>query len=80
MSMANSSMIRRVDSLGRIVIPMQLRRKLNIEEKDTLEIMYDKSLVFIKKSKPTCIFCGNGNEIVPFKGRHVCLDCVSDAK
>lgn len=68
--------VRRVDDLGRIVIPKELRRSLCIEEGDPLEIYVDSDQVILKKYEPTCLFCGEGNGIRNFSGKNICPSCI----
>ena len=67
--------VRKVDELGRIVLPIELRRTLNISEKDYLEIFVEQDQVILKKYEPTCIFCGSSDGIIGFKGKNVCRNC-----
>jgi transcriptional pleiotropic regulator of transition state genes len=75
--MKSTGIVRRVDELGRIVIPIELRRTLNIEEKDSLEIYVDDDRVILRKYEPACVFCGNADEVINFKGKNVCKKCLS---
>ncbi|GAA0774425.1 AbrB/MazE/SpoVT family DNA-binding domain-containing protein [Clostridium subterminale] len=68
--------VRRVDDLGRIVIPKELRRSLCIEEGDPLEIYVDGNQVILKKYEPTCIFCGEGKDIKNFNRKNICPSCI----
>ena len=70
--------VRKVDELGRIVIPKELRRTLNIEEGDPLEIFVDGEEVILRKYEPGCVFCGNVKYVVEFKGKKVCTNCIKD--
>lgn len=70
--------VRKVDELGRIVIPKELRRTLNIEEGDPLEIFVDGEEVVLRKYEPGCVFCGNAKYVVEFKGNKVCTNCIKD--
>jgi len=78
--MKSTGIVRKVDSLGRVVLPIELRRTLDVSERDALEIYVDGDCVVLKKYEPTCIFCGNGNNIVPFKGKNICNNCTKDIK
>ena len=69
--MKSTGIVRKVDELGRVVLPIELRRNLNIEEKDALEIYVDGNTVILKKYEPDCIFCGNAKDIVNFKGKNI---------
>ncbi|HEX2938649.1 MAG TPA: AbrB/MazE/SpoVT family DNA-binding domain-containing protein, partial [Ruminiclostridium sp.] len=70
--MKSTGIVRRVDELGRIVLPIELRRTLEISEKDALEIYVDGDSVVLKKYEPSCVFCGNAKDVVNFKGRNIC--------
>lgn len=74
--MKSTGIVRKVDNLGRIVLPKELRRVLDINIKDPLEIYTEGEAVVLKKYVPDCIFCGNSDETVDFKGKTVCTDCV----
>ena len=78
--MKSTGVVRRVDELGRIVIPIELRRTLDIAEKDALEIYVDGNSVILKKYEPDCIFCGNARDVVNFKGKNICAACLKDMK
>ena len=72
--MKSTGIVRKVDELGRIVLPIELRRTLDIEVKDALEIYVDGSQIILKKYEPACIFCGNAKNVIHFKGRILCED------
>lgn len=73
--------IRRIDELGRIVLPMKLRKLLKLEVRDPVEMFVDdNNCVLVKKYTPSCIFCGENNEVATFKGRCVCKFCLQDMK
>ena len=74
--MKSTGIVRKVDELGRIVLPKELRNTLNINEKDPLEIYVDEdNKIVLKKNDPACIFCGGMNGIVSYRGYNVCRDC-----
>ncbi len=73
--MKSTGIVRRIDSLGRVVLPIELRRSMGIDEKDALEIYVDGNYIILKKYELSCIFCGNTNDIKSFKGKMVCKDC-----
>lgn len=75
--MKSTGIVRKVDELGRVVIPIELRRTLDIEEKDALEIYVDSDRIILRKYEPACIFCGNADDVVNFKGKNVCQECLS---
>ena len=74
--MKSIGIVRKVDELGRIVLPIELRRTLDIAEKDSLEIYVDEDAIVLRKYQPACIFCDNSKDIVVFKGKNVCPDCL----
>ena len=76
--MKSTGIVRKIDELGRIVIPKELRRTLNIEEGDPLEIFVDGEEVILRKYEPGCVFCGNVKYVVEFKGKKVCTNCIKD--
>lgn len=73
--MKSTGIVRKVDELGRIVLPIELRRTLDIEVKDALEIYVDGTQIILKKYEPACIFCGNAKDVIHFKGKNLCEDC-----
>lgn len=75
--MKSTGIVRKVDELGRVVIPIELRRTLDIEEKDALEIYVDSDRIILRKYEPACVFCGNADEVTNFKGKNVCRHCLS---
>ena len=75
--MKSTGIVRRVDELGRVVIPIELRNKFNISEKDPIEIYVDGSSIILKKYEQSCIFCGNTKNLVEYKDKLVCDKCTS---
>jgi AbrB family transcriptional regulator, transcriptional pleiotropic regulator of transition state genes len=76
--MKSTGIVRKVDELGRVVIPIELRRTLNIDVKDALEIYVDGEKIILKKYEPACIFCGNADQVKHYKNRIVCEECIED--
>lgn len=76
--MKSTGIVRKVDELGRIVLPIELRRTLNIAEKDAVEIYVDGASVILKKYEPTCIFCGSSKNIKTFREKNVCANCLRE--
>ena len=70
--MKSTGIIRRVDELGRVVIPIELRNKFGIAEKDPIEIFVDGSNIVLKKFEPNCIFCGSSKKLSEYKDKLVC--------
>ena len=69
--MKSTGIVRKVDELGRVVIPIELRRTLGIDLKDALEIYVDEEKIILKKYEPACIFCGSAAAILFFFRRRV---------
>jgi AbrB family transcriptional regulator, transcriptional pleiotropic regulator of transition state genes len=78
--MKSIGIVRKVDELGRVVIPMELRRKLEINEKDSLEIFVEGDQVVLKKYEPSCVFCGEAGNVVNWKGKNVCKECLDELR
>lgn len=76
--MKSTGIVRKVDELGRIVLPIEMRRTLDIAERDALEIYVEGSSVILKKYKPSCIFCDATKDITLFKGKSVCPKCINE--
>ena len=74
--MKSTGIVRKMDELGRVVIPIELRRTLEIAEKDPLEIYVDNNMIILKKYEPACIFCGDARNVVNYKGRNICSSCL----
>lgn len=78
--MKSTGIVRKVDDLGRIVLPKELRRILDIEERDPLEIFVDGSFIMLQKYEPSCVFCGNANNITNYRGKNICESCMTELK
>ncbi|HHY70503.1 MAG TPA: AbrB/MazE/SpoVT family DNA-binding domain-containing protein [Thermoanaerobacterales bacterium] len=78
--MKSTGIVRKVDDLGRIVIPIELRRTLGISVKDALEIYVDTDRIILKKYLPACIFCGSAEDILNFSGKNICKNCALEIK
>ena len=78
--MKSTGIVRKVDELGRIVLPIEMRRTLDIGEKDALEIYVEGSSVILKKYKPSCVFCDDTKDITVFKGKNICPKCLKELK
>ncbi|MCI8470609.1 MAG: AbrB/MazE/SpoVT family DNA-binding domain-containing protein [Clostridia bacterium] len=75
--MKSTGIIRRVDELGRVVIPIEIRNQFNIVEKDPIEIYVSGSNIILKKFEPNCIFCGNNENLLTYNDKLLCSDCAS---
>jgi len=78
--MKSTGIVRQMDSLGRIVLPIELRRTLDIAQKDSLEIYVDESSIILKKYQPSCIFCNNAKDVINYKGKNICKSCLDELK
>ena len=78
--MKATGIVRKLDELGRIVLPIEMRRTLDIAERDALQIYVEGSSVILKKYKPSCIFCDSTKEVTEFKGKNICPRCLKDLK
>lgn len=67
--------VRKVDELGRIVIPVELRRNLGIEILDSAEFFIDGDAIVLKKYSPGCVFCGQAKDVINYKGKRICSKC-----
>ena len=78
--MKSTGVVRKVDELGRIVLPIELRRTLDISERDALEIYVEGSAIILKKYRPTCIFCDSAKDVSVFKGKNICPKCLRELR
>ena len=78
--MKSTGITRQLDKLGRFVLPIEIRRVLDIKEKDSLEIFTDENKIILQKYQPSCIFCNNADDIVFFNGKRVCESCLKKIK
>lgn len=76
--MKSTGIVRKVDELGRIVLPIELRRTMDINVKDSLEIFIDRNRIILEKYAPACTFCGNADDVFEFKGKRVCRKCAKE--
>lgn len=78
--MRSTGVVRKVDELGRIVLPVELRRTLDIAEKDALEIFIDRASIILKKYEPACIFCGDAKDVINYRGKNICRACMNELR
>ena len=76
--MKSTGIVRKVDELGRIVLPIELRRTLDIGEKDALEIFTEGASIILKKYEPACIFCGDAKDVFNYKSKNICSSCMKE--
>lgn len=74
--MRSTGIVRRVDELGRIVLPIELRRTLDIEVKDQIEFGLEDDRIVLRKYEESCLFCGATHDLVTYMGKSVCDECI----
>ncbi len=74
----STGIVRKVDELGRIVIPIELRRNMDVGVKDSLEIYVEDDHIILKKYTPACAFCSDATGITVFKGKNICANCLKE--
>lgn len=74
--MKTTGIIRPVDGLGRIVLPIEIRRNLDIEERDQLEIYLEGDRIILQKYELSCVFCGSTAGLSEYRGKNVCRECI----
>ena len=78
--MKSTGVVRKVDELGRIVLPISIRQTMDIKEKDPLEIFTDDNRIILQKYHPACVFCNNADRVVYFNNQRICEDCLEKIK
>ncbi|MBO5845654.1 MAG: AbrB/MazE/SpoVT family DNA-binding domain-containing protein [Clostridia bacterium] len=78
--MKSTGIVRKVDELGRIVLPIEIRKVMDIKEKDSIEIFTDTDQIILKKYHPACVFCNDADNVVYFSGKRVCAACIEKLK
>lgn len=78
--MKSTGMVRKVDELGRIVLPAEIRQSMDIQVRDAVEIFTDENRIILQKYHPGCIFCKNVDRIVYFQDKRICSDCLEQLK
>lgn len=78
--MKSTGVVRKVDELGRIVLPAEIRQCLEIQVKDPLEFFVDGERIILKKYQPGCIFCGSMENVTTFEGKNLCAACIRKLK
>jgi transcriptional pleiotropic regulator of transition state genes len=78
--MKSTGIVRNVDGLGRIVLPIEIRRTYDLAETDQVEIYTDDDMIILKKFQRNCVFCKSPEDIVEYKGKAVCAKCMSELK
>lgn len=78
--MKSTGMVRKIDELGRIVLPIEIRNTMDIKSRDAVEIFVDEDKIILKKYEPSCIFCGNADNVEFYRGKLICKDCLENLK
>ncbi len=76
--MKATGIVRKVDEVGRFVLPIETRRILGLEEKSEIEIFVENDTVVLKKYHSSCMFCQNTNDLTTLRGKNICKDCISE--
>ena len=78
--MKSTGVVRKIDELGRIVLPIEIRKTLDIQQKDALELFIDEDKIILQKYQPCCIFCENADNVVFFNKKRICESCLEKIK
>jgi len=76
----STGIVRKIDDLGRMVIPIELRKTMNISKKDPMEIFVDDDKIILKKYEPGCEICDSMKNLVEYEGHEICTDCINKLK
>ncbi|MBE7029726.1 MAG: AbrB/MazE/SpoVT family DNA-binding domain-containing protein [Clostridia bacterium] len=78
--MKSTGIVRKIDELGRLVLPIELRRNMNLDIKDPIEIFVEDDMIILKKYESSCIFCQDARDNVIYENKHVCRKCIEKLK
>lgn len=78
--MRATGVVRKVDQLGRIVMPIEIRRNLDVKEGDSLEIFVEADKIILKKYNPSCTFCEESGDLTTYEGKNLCRKCIERIK
>ena len=78
--MKSTGVVRQLDNLGRVVLPIELRRTMDISVKDPLEVFVDGDSIVLRKYQPGCIFCGATDRLTAFRSKYICPDCIESIR
>ena len=79
-NMKSTGIVRKIDELGRIVLPKEMRNTFGLKEKDPVEIFTEEDRIVLIKYQPSCIFCGDAGDVIFFEGKKVCRSCIAKLK
>lgn len=74
-TMKSTGIVRKIDDLGRVVLPKELRTTMHLNVKDAVEFFTEGDSIILKKYEPCCYFCGEGRDLIHFKGKLICHNC-----
>ncbi len=74
--MKATGIVRKIDELGRVVLPIELRRTMNLEVRDPVEIFLDGDSIVLRKYENACLFCGGTHNLTTFRGKQICGECL----
>ena len=78
--MKDTGIVRNIDEMGRLVLPKEMRRKMDIASGDEIEFYAEDDRIVLRKYQPSCFFCGGEVALVEFKGKRLCADCIGEIK
>jgi len=78
--MKSTGIVRKIDNLGRVTLPTELRRMFNINERDPIEMFVDDNMIILRKYETSCIFCGSSNSLKEFNSKPICSECAEYIK
>ena len=76
--MKSTGIVRNIDELGRVVVPKEIRQRMGIANTDPVEIYIEGDKIILTKYSPVCHFCGSSENVIEFKGKKICKNCISD--
>lgn len=74
-SMKSTGIVRRIDDTGRLVLPIEIRKVLQLNTRDSVEIFTEDDKIILKKFAVSCVFCGKSGEVVRYRDKLICKDC-----
>ena len=78
--MKSTGIVRKIDELGRLVLPVEIRNTMGIKTRDAIEIFVDEGKIILKKYEPACMFCENAVDVENYKGKLICRECLNEIK
>lgn len=78
--MLSTGVVRKIDALGRLVLPMELRKTLSIQKQDSLEFFIEGESIILRKYSPSCAFCSEVSNVSAFHGKKICENCLEELR